>query len=280
MIKKNYKNLISKRVSEKAELSEMIESERIFLSGLINEYKPEKIVEIGVATGLSSLVILDAIKDFDNAHLYSFDYSTQYYRDKTKKTGFAVDEFPDLTEKWTLKTGAMTCALLDDSIKDIDFCLIDTVHSAPGEFLDYLQILPRLKKNAIVVIHDISYHIIFNRPFSNVCFALFSTLSGEKFLPQYDEYPNMGAVLLEDNAYENAFDIFYSLLLPWLYKITPKDYKDLKNYFSKNYDKELVSLFEKAYKLNSKALQTKPERKIERSLKQKLALTFKYLSLD
>ena len=50
----------------------------------------------------------------------------------------------------------MSCNFLEDIGKDIDLCFIDTTHCSPGEFLDYLQVLPFMKRNGIIVIHDIT----------------------------------------------------------------------------------------------------------------------------
>ena len=64
--------------------SEMTPSESTFLSETIKDSGAKKIVEIGVAAGTSSLLILDTIKNIEDAHLYSIDYSTKYYRDANK----------------------------------------------------------------------------------------------------------------------------------------------------------------------------------------------------
>ena len=48
--------------------------------------------------------------------------------------------------KWTLYTGGITSNFIEKIGGDIDFVFLDTVHYAPGEWLDILQILPFLKK--------------------------------------------------------------------------------------------------------------------------------------
>ena len=251
---RHYTNKIPQKVQKYMKYSEMTESERTFLQGIINEYKPRKIVEIGVAAGASSLLILDAIKDTE-ANLYSLDYSTEYYRDLNKKTGFILENFKEYTDKWQLKTGSLSCEFLDDIGGEIDLCLLDTVHSKPGELLDYLQILPYMKKGGIIVIHDISLHTFSGFLLQDACCALFGALNGEKVIPDTTEHkfcPNIGAVKLQDNSFEHAFDIFYLLFLSWSYKIKESDYKLLHNFFSKHYDKNLLNIFEKAYSFNNK----------------------------
>ena len=45
-----------------------------FLNGIVRKFRPKKIVEIGVAKGGGSSIILNAIQD-EGAHLYSIDLS-------------------------------------------------------------------------------------------------------------------------------------------------------------------------------------------------------------
>jgi predicted O-methyltransferase YrrM len=68
--------------------------EQRFLNSLLLQKKPKNVLEIGVATGGSSALILNALKTNDNsAKLYSVDYDTQYFGYRTKKTGFWMHFF-------------------------------------------------------------------------------------------------------------------------------------------------------------------------------------------
>ena len=134
--------------------SEMSYKERCFLNGIIRQTKPKKVLELGVSAGGSSALILNAIKDTD-ARLYSIDYNEKWYRDESKPTGYIIDEcFSQLKDKWQLFTGGTAARFMEQVGGDIDICLIDTVHANPGEFLDFLIVLPYLKKNAVLVLHD------------------------------------------------------------------------------------------------------------------------------
>lgn len=259
--------------------SEMTPSESTFLSETIKDSGAKKIVEIGVAAGTSSLLILDTIKNIEDAHLYSIDYSTKYYRDANKNTGFILDDYPELKTKWSLYTGAMSCNFLEDIGKDIDLCFIDTTHCSPGEFLDYLQVLPFMKRNGIIVIHDIAFHT-YNNELWNTCCILFSAIKGQKILPAFTEHkytPNIGAIKLSPDTYENAYDIFNCLTLPWLYKLDEKDYQCLKKHFQKYYDKDLTDIFEKAYKFNSSLLEKENRAQTLYTYTKNIYLTMKYL---
>ena len=160
-------------------ISEMSYSQRCFLNGIIRQTKPKKILELGVSAGGSSAIILNAIKDFDNAKLYSVDYSEKWYVDNSKNTGFIIDEkFSNLKNKWKLYTGGTAAKFMEEIGGEIDLCLIDTMHVNPGEFLDFLIVLPYLKKNAILIFHDIALHYFRKHSLTNG--ILFSCLKGKK----------------------------------------------------------------------------------------------------
>ena len=76
----------------------MAKNERYFLNGIIRYMKPAKILEVGVARGGGSAIILNAIKDLGQSHLFSADYCEKYYGGDTDKlSGYLVDEqFPEL----------------------------------------------------------------------------------------------------------------------------------------------------------------------------------------
>ena len=66
-----------------AQYSEMVERERAFVLEQIQKYKPKKIVEIGIAAGANSVLILDFLFSnnlLDSTSLYALDYYTIFYR--------------------------------------------------------------------------------------------------------------------------------------------------------------------------------------------------------
>ena len=63
----------------------MWSNQREFLNGVVRKFKPKKIVEIGVSKGGGSCIILNAIQDIKNAHLYSIDLSNGTYIGKCVK---------------------------------------------------------------------------------------------------------------------------------------------------------------------------------------------------
>lgn len=71
--------------------SMMSDSERGFLYGLIREYRPKKIVEVGVAEGGTTAVMLNCIHEISlECDMYSVDLAEQYCEDPKKKTGWML----------------------------------------------------------------------------------------------------------------------------------------------------------------------------------------------
>lgn len=226
-------------------ISEMSYLERCFLNGIIRQTKPKKILELGVSAGGSSAIILNAIKDFDNAKLYSVDYNKKWYRDNSKDVGFIIDEkFSNLKNKWKSYTGGTAAKFMDEIGDEIDLCLIDTMHINPGEFLDFLIVLPYLKKNAILILHDIALHHTYKSCITNG--ILFSCLKGNKLSFNeglWNRFANIGAVILDENVKDNILDYLYLLTLPWEYLPTDNDILECQKLFSKNYEEEFVDTF-------------------------------------
>jgi hypothetical protein len=176
------------------------------------------------------------------------------YNKKNKETGWIVKEkFSNLMMKWTLYTGGITANFIEKIGGDIDLVFIDTVHLAPGEWLDIIQIMPFLKKtNAIVMLHDIKHQ--FYRPrkvFYSTNDHLFTYLKGEKIMPKVpDVIPNIGAVLLDNDQEKHYFDYFFALTSRWHYIPDIKEWNFIRNFVSKYYSKELVEIYDSSYKMN------------------------------
>ena len=226
-------------------ISEMTYLERCFLNGIIRQAKPKKILELGVSAGGSSAIILNAIKDFDNAKLYSVDYNKKWYRDNSKDAGFIIyEKFSNLKNKWKLYTEGTAAKFMEEIGGEIDLCLIDTMHVNPGEFLDFLIVLPYLKKNAILILHDIALHHTYKFCITNG--ILFSCLNGNKLSFNeglWNRFANIGAVILDENVKDNILDYLYLLTLPWEYLPTDNDIYECQKLFSKNYGEEFVDTF-------------------------------------
>jgi len=64
-----------------------------FINGIIRKNKLKKCLEIGVAYGGSSVVLINAIKNIENSVLVSLDIYKEFYHDRTKLTGYIVNKY-------------------------------------------------------------------------------------------------------------------------------------------------------------------------------------------
>lgn len=237
-----------------AAVSEMSQSEREFLNAMVLRHKPKKVLEVGVARGSSSVVILNALKELNDGKLYSIDLNEQFYHDRRLKTGYIVDNYPEQKKRWKLFTGGLSLKFMDEIGGDIDFCLIDTVHANPGEMFDFLMVLPYLKESAIVVFHDVNLHTHYPATVSTLQQytnnLLISVIAGEKFLQgnfskgDWTELPNIAAVKINENSRDNVWEIINLLTLKWAYRPTDEQFSDIRSHFARFYDDAVIAYFD------------------------------------
>ena len=239
-------------------ICDMTDLEKRFLNGIIRQNKPKKILELGVSAGGSSLIILNAIKDFDNSKLYSIDYSDKWYLDGNRNSGFIIQEkFPHLSNKWNLYTGGVAAKFMDEIGYGIDICFLDTMHRNPGEFLDLLMVLPYIKKGGIIILHDTIFHV-YNMGVNDYTNGIiFSSLNGKKYIlskdkerPYLNNKGNIAAVILDNSIMDRIYDYFHLLTFPWTYMPTDEDILYINKLFYKNYDEDLIELFDSITKRN------------------------------
>ena len=213
-----------------------------FINGLIRKYKPKNCLEIGVANGGSSILLLNAIKDIPDSSLISLDLNTQVYNDQSKKTGYRVNQyFPELTKNWKLLTGQQPHKFLVQLNKKFDFVFLDTAHSAPGEILNFIELLPFLNENAIFVIHDILWHFSSKVKFYPSNVYLYPVIYGDKVLLKNNDgsIGNLGAAFLYNNQEKHYLDYFFLLLSFWEYIPKDKEINELRIFIKNFYKKDI-----------------------------------------
>lgn len=232
--------------------AEMRREETAFLLTLLKQVSPKTILEIGVASGGTSVYLLKNMRT--DAQLFSCDISVPLYYDNKLKTGYKVDSICDDIEKSRWKT-IFGCDIVDviDSIgSEIDFCIIDTSHALPGELLSFIAVLPYMRKGSFVVLHDThlnhfrvmahcNEHIMDYSYYAFSTTILFSSISSEvKYsLPGVS---NIGAFQINKNTSDNIRDIFDALFVSWHYY--PHDLIDkYANMIEKQYSAEYRDLF-------------------------------------
>ena len=214
-----------------------------------------------------SAVILNAIMDIKDSFLYSCDLEVKHYLNSQCEVGCVVkNNFPEFLDKWKLFTGNTTAAFIEGIGNNIDFVFIDTAHVMPGEVLNMIEILPFLKKNAIIAFDDINQQAkkkLFNLtdfyPCNNL---LFSVLRGKKII--YNQKNNnifnfrkLGAVILDNDQENYFFEYFYLLSNNWSYMPNQFEIDVIRNIVSKYYKPYFLSIFDKAVILNYQRLKQK-----------------------
>ena len=258
-------------------ISEMTQNERSFLNALILRNKPKKILELGVSAGGSAIIILNAIKEFKDSKLYSIDLLDVVWNNANKKTGYFVDNYPSLKNKWELFTGGLALNFIEEIGCGIDFCLIDTAHSNPGEILDVLMVLPFIEKDAIIVFHDIALHTC-NLPNLKDAITnnlLMSSITGKKIImdnTQSNNFPNIAAIKINKDTKENIYEIFNLLLLKWSYLPSEEHEKQIICHFAKYYDKYYIDYLSEVFKYQRKNMRKNLLYKLKGIVRETLGL--------
>ena len=243
-------------------------NEAYFLNGIIRKIKPKNCIEIGTSRGGSAILILNAIKDINNSILISIDLNTRFYKNVSLNTGYRVKKyFPNLANKWKLFTGKQPNKFLDKLKMKFDFLFLDTIHVAPGEIINLIEVLPFLNEKGIIVLHDINYHNLvlnnllniknlFKKKISRLHpsnIYLFTTLYGDKVIIKDKNYENLniGAIFLYQNQKKHFIDYFLLLLSPWQYMLNDEKINELKDFIKKYYkDQIYLNIFNKAVEYN------------------------------
>lgn len=258
---------ISSKVPAEFLKIEMKESESAFLCGMLKKFQPKKIVEVGVAEGGTTAIILQCLEDIGQKYvMHSIDISEKLWCDKTKETGITakyvkekkiISPDSELCGVHNFHFGKVLPSVIEEIGDGIDFVILDTAHSLPGEILDFLTVLPYLKKNAVIVMHDVSLNQRFDFSQAHATTTLFSVVVADKFLNYLPDavdmiyhYPNIAAFQINEQTRENIENVFLALILRWRYFPQREHIRAYYDTYKKNYSPELCKLFEQALKMN------------------------------
>lgn len=239
---------------------EMTERESAFLCGLLRQEKPKVILEIGVAAGGTTAIMLQCLKDIDeNFSMYSIDIAENCYWDKSKKSGFLGSMANEKLkcDGWKLLTGHVAPYYKEILRGGIDFVMLDSAHSLPGEVLDFLAIFPYLNDGAMVCLHDISLNLGSLRHCNAVApNLLFNAVVADKYMNFWDEepferqYPNIAAFKITSETRNCIGNVFGTLTMNWGYIYDSEDMKFYEKIIKENYDENCSKIFQIAYLLN------------------------------
>lgn len=238
-------------------LSGMTKNDLSFLCGVIREFRPKKIVEIGIAAGGTTVVMLNCLRMLDyQCEMYSVDICRQCYLDIKKKSGFVAEKYLEdkkpekICHKFILGNTIAKC--IEEIGNDIDMVILDTMHSLPGELLDFLSVFNSVKEGTVVVFHDIVECQRF--PFAFASLVTLSALVGEKIITfdsdRIADFPNIGGVVLAKDYREYLDNLFFALFMNWDYIPQQKQMEEYKRRIIKDFGEKYKKMFERAEELN------------------------------
>ena len=216
-----------KKMEQMVELhySEMTSFQHSFLCGLIKEKKPRKIVEIGVSAGGTTALILQCLKMLNvEAEMYSVDLMKRWYQNEKYETGFAAKKMiKDLKDKiyHSLLVGNSIPFFLEKIGNNIDFLILDTTHTLPGEYLDFIVSLPFLKEGCVVVMHDTIENHLVCRDTEVATKLLFDVVRADEKYYMWEEkinlsgLPNIAAFKVGKETKENEREILSAMTISW-----------------------------------------------------------------
>ncbi len=150
---KNYESL-SKNKPYPTDYS-IQDNSKLFLYALCKITQPELVVETGVAYGLSTSYILQALHENKHGMLYSIDSVFRPW-ETDMMIGSAI---PDkLANRWKLIRGSSKERLNDllESLGQVDIFLHDSMHTYKNMIFEFEASWPHIKNNGFLLSDDIS----------------------------------------------------------------------------------------------------------------------------
>ncbi len=245
-------------------------SESAFLCGALQTCRPKKILEVGVAKGGTTAIILQLLEDLGEPYeMHSCDLATKvaghdtgYLATLAKENNLLITP-PQSTLRGTheFHLGKYLPQVIDEIGGDIDFVILDTVHYTPGELLDFPVMLPYLKDGAIVVLHDVALNQRNNpihTPDAHATGLLLSAVTApEKFLnfthedkSRPNRYPNIGAFRVDESTRAHIDNVFMAFMLTWHYLPKDDEINIYREFYTKHYPAELIEIFDETVKMN------------------------------
>jgi predicted O-methyltransferase YrrM len=194
-----------------------------FLLSLLEQSNASKVLEIGVASGTSSLMILRMLEGMSPAaSLVSVDLQSRYFHDPSKPVGFMVQaHYERPPAHWTLLTKVAAMTFADDAaLRDenqhrrYDFVFIDAHHGHPWPTLDALCLLPFTLPGSWVAFHDVNLPLLGDYPWYGAVYVV-REWPLDVVIGAEGQIPNIGAIRLSDAGEDDAARLIANLSLPW-----------------------------------------------------------------
>lgn len=192
-----------------------------------------------------------------DAKMYSVDLNKECYRKKGKQSGYQLEEVKDYLSNYSkhkFYLGGVLPQFIDLIGDGIDFCVLDTVHAMPGEFFDFLCVLPYLNNGAVVVLHDVACNLLGSLTYTYATKVLLDSVRATKYYNYNTATYNIGAFVVDDETRESIANVFSALSITWTYEPNIREIMLYRDCYKKYYDDECMNLFDIFWDLNHKKI--------------------------
>lgn len=125
---------------------------------VVRHIQPSTVIETGVAHGVSSRVLLEALTRNDKGHLWSIDLPHPLHHELHSQTGVAVtDEF---RSRWTYLEGESQQRLppLVAEVGKVELFIHDSLHTAKNTLFEMEQAASIMPPGGVMLVDDIRGH--------------------------------------------------------------------------------------------------------------------------
>lgn len=127
---------------------------------IIGHLRPARVVETGVAHGLTSRVVLEALERNDHGHLWSIDLPAA---DSALHSEIGMAISRDLRPRWTYVPGTARQQLprLLEELTEIDVFIHDSLHTGRNQMFELESAWSTMRDGAVAVVDDIDHSLAF-----------------------------------------------------------------------------------------------------------------------
>jgi predicted O-methyltransferase YrrM len=121
---------------------------------LVRAFKPELIVETGIASGVSSYYILQALKVNGSGTLHSIEIDDRSYLPPGREPGWIVPD--SVRDRWRIHIGDARVLLpvVLDELRSVDVFIHDSLHSAEHMKFEFECAYPYLSNGGLLIADD------------------------------------------------------------------------------------------------------------------------------
>ena len=121
----------------------------------VRHLRPAKVLETGVARGVTSRVILEAMSINGTGHLWSLDLPHPFHPELHKETAAAVPTA--CRDRWTYVRGSSRrrLACLVSTLTEIDMFVHDSLHTGRNIRFELRTVWPALQRGDLVLVDDV-----------------------------------------------------------------------------------------------------------------------------